>query len=105
MISWAEDVGDRSYQWEKLLPFFKKSVTFQPPNIDLRPANASPAYELNVFSNSGGPLIVTFSNWANAWTSCVELAFQEVVLARREGSLSGKLLGYSCVTSTVDRES
>ncbi|KAL9617871.1 MAG: hypothetical protein Q9160_007359 [Pyrenula sp. 1 TL-2023] len=102
---WAEEVGDRSYRWENLLPFFKKSVTFQPPNSDFRPANSTPDFDLDAFSSSGGPLTVTFPNWANAWTSWVERAFQEMGFARRAGFLSGKLLGYSYVTSTIDRES
>lgn len=102
---WAEEVGDRSYRWENLLPFFKKSVMFQPPNTDPRPANASLAYDLDAFSKSGGPLTVTFPNWANSWTSWVELAFQEMSFKRLKGFLSGKRLGFSYVTSTIDRES
>ena len=102
---WAKRVGDSSYRWENLLPFFKKSVTFLPPNDDLRPANASPTYDLNAFSSSGEPLRVGFPNWANAWSSWAEKALHELGFEKLNGFLSGKLLGFSYATTTIDRES
>ncbi|KAL9110297.1 MAG: hypothetical protein Q9227_005204 [Pyrenula ochraceoflavens] len=102
---WARTVGDSSYRWTNFLPFFKRSVTFQPPNDDLRPANASPTYDLKAFSPTGEPLRVSFTNWANAWSSWAEKAMEELGMKKLNGFLSGKLLGFSYVTTTIDRES
>ena len=49
-------VGDESYTFANLLPFFRKSVHYSPPNIALRAANASvPDPSAEAYSPSGGP--------------------------------------------------
>lgn len=36
---WADEVGDQSYTFDNLLPFFKRSVRFSPPNTATTPSN------------------------------------------------------------------
>ena len=33
---WADAVGDQSYTFDRLLPFFEKSLNFTPPDIEVR---------------------------------------------------------------------
>lgn len=61
---WAQQVEDDSYSWDSILPFFKRSPHFTPPNNSIRGANATPNYELSAYSPTGGPLQVTFPNFA-----------------------------------------
>jgi choline dehydrogenase len=102
---WAAEVGDSSYRWENFLPFFQKSVTFLPPNDDLRPANATPTYDINAFGLQNGPLKLTYPNFANSWSSWIHLAFKELGFQGGRDFVDGKLLGYGYVASSIDRES
>ena len=53
---WAEMVGDASYTFANMLPFFRKSVHYSPPNTALRAANASvPDPSAKAYSHDGGP--------------------------------------------------
>jgi choline dehydrogenase len=53
---WAELVGDESYEFENMLPYFRKSVHYSPPNTALRAANASvPDPSGEAYSPEGGP--------------------------------------------------
>lgn len=62
---WADVVGDQSYTFDALLPYFQKSVHFTPANAALRPQNASvlPVSD-EAFSPSRGSLKVSYTNYA-----------------------------------------
>jgi choline dehydrogenase len=78
---WADMVGDQSYTFEALLPYFKKGVQFTPANAALRPENASvPAVSNDAYSSSGGPLQVSYNNYAIPFDSWMKKAFNEVGL-------------------------
>lgn len=65
---WADEVGDDSYTWDNFLPYFKKSVKFTPPNTKLRAANSTVQYNPSAFTSSGGPLQVSYPNYAQPWS-------------------------------------
>lgn len=98
-------MGDQSYTFENLLPFFKKSVTFEAPNNNIRAANSTPGYDRSSFSSSGEPLKVSFPNFANAYSTWIKLALKELGLKETLGSTSGKLLGFQYCAETLDRTS
>jgi len=58
---WADAVGDASFTWDAVLPYFKKSVAFTPPFADSFPSNVTPLYDASDFSPTGGPLQVCHS--------------------------------------------
>lgn len=64
---WASAVGDQSYTFDRLLPYFKRSSTLTPPNLDKRNApNATVLYDASAFDNSlRGPLQVSWANWVD----------------------------------------
>lgn len=101
---WADAVGDESYSFENLLPFFEKSVRFQPPNNDVRARNSTPRYYSSDFNVNGGPLGVSYPNLANPLSSWAKLALAELGLEKRVGLMSGKLLGYQYTTQSLDRD-
>jgi choline dehydrogenase-like flavoprotein len=101
---WANAVGDASYTFANLLPYFQKSVSFSGPNNAARPANASALTNVSEFSSTGGPLQVSYPYWVNAissWfqNSLVTLGFKPVA-----GFTDGNILGYAYIaqTSTTD---
>ncbi|KAK5126559.1 hypothetical protein LTR85_009493 [Meristemomyces frigidus] len=64
---WADEVGDQSYTFSKLLPYFQRSVHLTPPKSGIRFANATVGYDPAAFNNSIGfhqPLQVSWANWA-----------------------------------------
>jgi len=107
---WADTVGDQSYTFDRLLPFFEKSLKFTPPNMELRFANGTPEYDPTVLGNGSGPLSVTFSHYVQAFGTWATKGLQEIGLPIVKGFQSGYLSGqsYSMFTinaTTMTRES
>jgi choline dehydrogenase len=102
---WADLVDDSSYSFDKLLPFFKKSVRLTPPNLAKRNAvNATPEYDPNSFGN-GSPLDVSWNNWVDPTITWLAKSLQAIGLTiNLKGWSAGELNGGSWVPSTIDPE-
>ena len=101
--NWANAVGDQSYVWKNFLPYFQKSVTFTPPDMNLRFANSTPQYDAEAASGGNkGPLSVTFSNYAQAFGTWATKGFQQIGIPIIRGFLSGELIGQSYGTFTLN---
>lgn len=98
---WADQVGDDSYTYDGLLPYFQKSLNFTPPGPS-RAANATPSYDEASLGSGGGPLSVTFSNYANAMSSWVEKGFAAIGIKPIQGFTSGALNGSAYVLETIN---
>lgn len=98
---WAETVGDDSYSWTKLLPFFQKSVTFTPPDVSLRGGPAV-AYDSKAFSSSGGPLNVAFWNYYVPISAAIARGLASLGFKETGKIQSGSLLGYAQFPATID---
>jgi len=99
---WADEVGDQSYTFEHLLPYFKKSVAFTPPNEYTRLANSTPKYSSSSFSIFGGPLRITYPNFSTSFATWIKLALKELGLSQVAGFLDGNILGYSYSPFALD---
>ncbi|KAL1962143.1 hypothetical protein VTN77DRAFT_547 [Rasamsonia byssochlamydoides] len=97
---WADLVDDQSYTFDNLLPYFKKSVQFTPPNTAIRASNASAQYNEDAFSSTGGPLHVSYPNYAAPFSSWVEQGLRAIGLPEIQDFNSGKLIGsqYAALT-------
>lgn len=93
---WADVVGDESYTFENILPYFKKSVQFT------NPSDASISYDSTAFSSSGGPLKVSYSNYRQPITPGVQQGLQTLGLKPIQGLSSGTLIGFAHSTNTID---
>ena len=100
---WADQVGDQSYEWDRFLPYFEKSLEFTPPDSSARPANATPEYDPSNLGNGKGPLSITFARYAHAFSSWVQLAFKQIGIDPIKGFTSGNILGSSYQLLTIDR--
>lgn len=98
---WADLVGDESYTYEGLEPYFKRSVTLTPPDEANRRENASTRYDQDAFSTPGGPVQVGYTNWVSVWATWLEKGLQAIGMERTQGFSSGNLLGYHYSQSTV----
>ena len=102
---WADTVGDQSYTFKNLLPYFEKSCKFSPPNnAKRRTPNATVKYDTSVFSSDGGPLQVSYSNWVDVTLTWFQRAFTNIGLPISDkGFSSGSLAGNAAwITSTID---
>lgn len=102
MQRWADMVGDQSYTFENMLPYYKKSVDFTPPNTGLRDPNATTQYNADAFDPAGGPLRVSYANYAQPFSSYLQPAFEEMGLAEANDFNSGTLLGSQYCSSTIN---
>ncbi|KAF2676342.1 GMC oxidoreductase [Lentithecium fluviatile CBS 122367] len=101
---WADLVGDLSYTFDNLLPYFKRTATVTPPNLQKRNApNATVLYEPSAFDNRlKGPLQVSWANWVDPTQSWLARALQAVGQALNpSGFNSGKLNGGAWTPSTI----
>lgn len=98
---WVEAVGDDSYTFDSVLPYYKKSPTLTPPDTAKRAANASATYNPDAFDTSGGPLEVSYANYAQPFSSYMQGALNEIGIANITDFNSGKLLGAQYCTSTI----
>lgn len=84
-----------------MLPYFEKSVQFTTPDMNMRAANSSPGYKLDAFSPTGGPLHVSYPNYAAPFSSWVERGLRAIGLGKASDFNSGKLFGSQYASLTI----
>ena len=99
---WADQVGDQSYTFDELLPYFQKSPHFTPPDYSKRGPGSAVQFAQEAFSPSGGPLQVSYTNFYQPFSTYVRQALQNLGLKCIAGFNSGSLLGFSEFSSTLD---
>ncbi|KAL8966714.1 MAG: hypothetical protein Q9183_003244, partial [Haloplaca sp. 2 TL-2023] len=102
MQMWADEVDDQSYSWDQMLPYFTKSCNYTSFDPGLYNATILPQPE-DAFVADGGPLQVSYSNYADAFGSWAQKAFIGVGMALQNLSLNaGVLSGSAFSTLTVN---
>lgn len=99
---WADAVGDQSYTFEGLLPFFEKSLKFTPPNMERRFLNGTPEFDPTVLGDGTGPLSLTFSNYVQAFATWATKGLEEIGFPIVKGFQSGFLSGQSYSMFTIN---
>ncbi|KAL8702706.1 MAG: hypothetical protein Q9201_004127 [Fulgogasparrea decipioides] len=95
---WADEVGDQSYTWDQFLPYYKKSCNYTSFNPGLYNATIFPQPP-EVFDPKGGPLHVSFSNYADSFGSWAQKAFVGVGMALNDRGLNDGLLNGSAFST------
>ncbi|KAL8655726.1 MAG: hypothetical protein Q9210_000707 [Variospora velana] len=98
---WAELVGDRSWAWDNILPFYRKSVAFTPPNTEKMGVNVEIPYDRAAYG-SGGPLHVTYSNYYQPMNPGLIKGFEALNLSSQTGFSSGRMDGYGYLAVSID---
>lgn len=99
---WADLVGDDSWSFENILPFFARGITYSPADAGLRPANASVPLPANPTAINGtGPLQVSHSNYAQPFDSYMDAALEEAGISTQQDFISGNLLGRQYAQVTI----
>ena len=99
---WADKIRDQDWTWEHVLPFYKKSVNFSPPDY----TKIDPAYNLtyddSALTPTGGPLQVSYGNHMYNYGLPFQSGFDKIGIHAIPGLNSGRLIGYAPFTGTID---
>ena len=98
---WANDVGDQSFTFDNIAPYFEKSLNFTPPDNVKRGLNATPQYDTSTLGE-GGPLDITFSNYAQGIATWFQKGMAAIGINPINGFTSGELIGSSWVIGTIN---
>ncbi|GLA38115.1 hypothetical protein AnigIFM63309_005113 [Aspergillus niger] len=98
--TWAKEVDDKSYEFLNMLPYYKKSVHFTPPDERLF-INSTNVQNPEAFSLSGGPLEVSSGNFVDGFGTWFRKALIALGLKQTEFN-SGSLLGSGYSTLTIN---
>lgn len=101
---WADAVGDQSWTYDNVSSYYQKSLNFTPPDMSKRMANATPKWDSNTLGQ-GGPLDLTYSNQASAFSTWAAKAFEYLGMAPIDGFTSGRLFGSGWLVSTINQTS
>lgn len=100
---WADAVGDETYTFDNVLPYYEKSATFTPPDYSKRYTNTTLNYDPSVFDNSlQGPLQVSYPNWASPFASWCQKGLSAIGVTPNDGFNSGSLFGSMWYTATIN---
>lgn len=98
---WADEVGDDAWTYDNVAPYYKKSLNFTPPDMSKRIANSTPSYDPSTLGTDG-PLALTYSNYAQPFSTWVAMAMQQVGIPHIPGFTSGYLNGSGWLVNTID---
>ncbi|KAL8366799.1 hypothetical protein RB595_008750 [Gaeumannomyces hyphopodioides] len=98
---WADAVGDDSYGWDGLLPYFERSVEFHPPRGTRFP-NATASFDASAFSPAGGPLRVSYPNYAQPFSTWLGPALDQIGIPPARDFNSGRVAGSGYCASTIE---
>lgn len=101
MQQWADTVSDSSYTFDQLLPYYKKSVEFTPPNKDTRFDNATADFNPDAFDDHGGPLHVSYPNYAMPFSTWMKLGMEAIGVKETKDFNTGSLMGAQYCSSTI----
>ncbi|KAL4874459.1 hypothetical protein BJY04DRAFT_225022 [Aspergillus karnatakaensis] len=100
---WADITGDSSWDWDGVLPYFKKSCTVTKPDMTKRNANASVIYDAEAFDNGmKGPLQITWPNFGSPFSTYVETGLEGIGITPGQDMNSGSLNGSAWAATTID---
>lgn len=97
---WADEVGDETYRWDNFFQYYKRSCNYTTFNKTLY--NATIGQDPSAFDPQGGPLQVSFSNYADPFGSWAQKGFTGVGMNLQDGLNSGILNGSSFGTLSID---
>ncbi|KAL8720223.1 MAG: hypothetical protein Q9225_002885 [Loekoesia sp. 1 TL-2023] len=98
---WAEDVGDSSWAYDSVSQYYSKSISFTPPDMTKRIANATPDYDISTLGTNG-PLKIAYPNYAQAISTWFARAMKAVGILPVDGFTTGALNGSAFLVSAIN---
>ena len=98
-------VGDNSWLWDTVFPFYKKSPQFTAPDLQKIGPGFDLPYDASAFSPQGGPLQVSFTNYQQPVSPFLAKGMKAISIKEQDGFNSRILNRYATTTVTVDPKS
>ncbi|KAF7589080.1 hypothetical protein BBP40_004785 [Aspergillus hancockii] len=105
MEQWATTVNDSSYTFDQVLPYYKKSVHFTPPNTKTRFPNATTGFDASAYDAKGAPLQVSYANYAMPFSTWMSRGMEAIGINETQDFNLGSLMGAQFCASTIDPKS
>ena len=102
MQMWAETVQDPDWAWDNVLPYYKKSVNFTPPEYSKIDPRFNISYDEDALSPNGGPLQISYGNHLYDYGLAFQDGFDSIGIHSIAGSNNGQLIGYGPFTGTLN---
>ncbi len=97
----ANAVGDPSWEWDNVLPYYKKSVQFTPPNQEKIGQGNEITFDPGAYG-PGGPLQVTYSNYYQPMNRGLIKGFTDLGFKALQDLVSGTMIGWGYIAVTID---
>ncbi|KAL4931801.1 GMC family oxidoreductase [Aspergillus undulatus] len=98
---WAVVVNDSSYAFHNIFPYYQRTTAFTPPNTAERFPNATAMYNASAFDPAGGPLQVSYPNYAMPFSTWVARGMEGIGMSEAPDFNSGEILGYQFCPTTI----
>lgn len=103
MQKWANEVGDYSYLWQNVLPFYEKSTNVSIPDPSKRYENSTVVVNASSLLPPGGPLHVSWPNFVSIlYTFGNVFARAAGLPINRDAMLGGSIIGGAWVPGTIN---
>ena len=103
MQKWADEVGDHSYLWQNILPFYEKSTNVSIPDPSKRYQNSTVVVNSSSLLPPGGPLHVSWPNFVNILYTFGNVLTRAAGLpVNRDAMLGGSIVGGAWVPGTIN---
>lgn len=102
MQMWADTVQDQDWTWDNVLPFYKKSVSFTPPDYSRIDQRFDIQYDESALTPAGGPLKLSYGNHMFDYGLALQEGFDKIGIHAINGSNAGELIGYGPQTGTIN---
>ncbi|KAL9030782.1 MAG: hypothetical protein Q9196_001132 [Gyalolechia fulgens] len=99
---WADAVQNQDWNWDNVLPFFKKSVNFTPPDYTRIDPRFDIQYDEMALAPAGGPLQLSYGNHMFDYGLALQGGFDKIGIHAINGSNAGELIGYGPQTGTIN---
>ena len=99
---WADEVGDKGYEWENWKKYFDRSTTFHAADTTKRLANSTPELDPAGLRATDGPVSIAYTNYALPFSSWVLKATEALGMKRIPGFIDGVLIGSSWNMMALD---
>lgn len=99
MNKWAELVDDTSYSFNETLKYFRRTVSFFPP--DRQSTRPDTPYNQSAFDARGEPLHVSYPRYAMPFSTWARQGLSAVGIEEIDGLDSGMLMGHQFCAMTI----
>ncbi|MBW0493820.1 hypothetical protein O181_033535 [Austropuccinia psidii MF-1] len=100
--SWANLTGDPSWNFNDRWNDYQKSVSFTPPKHELRQEYPAAQYSFNGFTQSKGPVQVSYPNTPQDFSKYMQLSLNEQGVSTTQDFNLGNLMGVQYASTTID---